>query len=121
MLVDNLEHIEIARDNLGANAGGLCFARKSADDIVSFVIVEFVKRNMKSLEQLHEVWNLRVEIWRSWFAVSFVIWIDFATTTNVSLRLIPSYSNVFRLQFFDNFDEHCRKAKDATSWRAVWE
>ena len=42
VIIDNLEHIEIAGDNFAADALALRTAGEGADNIISLIIIEFV-------------------------------------------------------------------------------
>ena len=53
IVINDLKHIKVARNNLNANILGVGLACEGANDVVGLVIVKFVKWNMKGLEKLH--------------------------------------------------------------------
>ena len=83
MFIDNLEHIEVARNDISLNSLLLGGTSKGADNVISLVIVEFVKRDVKGVEELHQIWDLGVEVGRSGFAIGLVVWIKFAAAADV--------------------------------------
>ena len=53
VVIDDLKHIKVARNNLDANILGVGLACEGTDYVVSLVIVEFIERNMEGFEELH--------------------------------------------------------------------
>ena len=113
---DQLQKVAVASDDFDAQSFFFCPNRQAADDVISFVIVQFKTRDFEQVNHFLDAHNLLAQIVGHFFARGFVF---LKEVIPKGAPFVKGDGKVIGLVDFKDFEQRAGKAKDARGGFAI--